>query len=497
MLWRRFGLVGGLCLLLLWPLAAAAQVEPPATPTPQPTTAAAEPPPPAPTAEPSREPRAPLTHTISEGETLVYLAELYGTTVEAIQLANSISDPALIFAGQEITIPGEAGAEVPTVYSVQLGDTLPGIAARFSTTVEAVAATADLVNGDSLYVGQRLPLISRSGSPNPLTISGRPHVVRSGETILSVAAIYQISPAALMSLNNLTYPARLYPGQRLRLPAEEPFQYLPDEWVRVNLRPEAIGQGDTAVLTVAHLDSGRPLGELIPPEGNPIPLRFSPTAGGGFIALVGFDAFAPPGRYTLQLSGEGAARPWPAFAQDFIVRATDFGLQAITIDDSQAALLDPTLRAAEDAFLDGIFTASGPDPLWDGPFQQPVTNAIVTAGYGAARSYNGGPVTVFHTGIDFAGQVGTPILSPANGVVVYTGTLELRGSTVIIDHGLGVMTAYYHLSRIDVQEGDRVAAGQPVAAGGNTGLSTGPHLHWDLRVWGAAVRPEPWLTRTP
>jgi murein DD-endopeptidase MepM/ murein hydrolase activator NlpD len=65
--------------------------------------------------------------------------------------------------------------------------------------------------------------------------------------------------------------------------------------------------------------------------------------------------------------------------------------------------------------------------------------------------------------------------------------LELRGRTVIIDHGLGVMTGYYHLADLFVDVGENVAAGQPVGLGGSTGLSTGPHLHWDLRIMGVPV----------
>jgi murein DD-endopeptidase MepM/ murein hydrolase activator NlpD len=125
-------------------------------------------------------------------------------------------------------------------------------------------------------------------------------------------------------------------------------------------------------------------------------------------------------------------------------------------------------------------------------FQAPVTTTIVTAGYGGARSYNGGPYEIFHTGVDFAGTTGTPILAPAAGAVVFSDTLQLRGLTLIIDHGLGVFSSYNHLSSIQVNVGDRVEPGQPVALGGSTGLSTGPHLHWELRVMDVPVNGMQW-----
>ena len=78
--------------------------------------------------------------------------------------------------------------------------------------------------------------------------------------------------------------------------------------------------------------------------------------------------------------------------------------------------------------------------------------------------------------------------------MVFSGPLELRGNTVILDHGLGVMTAYFHLSEILVGEGDAVTTGQPLGLGGSTGLSNGPHLHWDVRVNGVAVDGMQWTT---
>jgi murein DD-endopeptidase MepM/ murein hydrolase activator NlpD len=140
-----------------------------------------------------------------------------------------------------------------------------------------------------------------------------------------------------------------------------------------------------------------------------------------------------------------------------------------------------------------VYEQVGETRMWDGPFQQPISNTVITAGYGDARSYNEGPITIFHTGVDYSGPVGTPIRAPAPGAVVFSNTLQLFGNTLIIDHGLGVMTGYYHLSRIFVPVGETVAAGQIVAEGGSTGLSSGPHLHWDLRVNNVPVDGLQWI----
>lgn len=102
--------------------------------------------------------------------------------------------------------------------------------------------------------------------------------------------------------------------------------------------------------------------------------------------------------------------------------------------------------------------------------------AVITARHGETRSYNGGPVYVYHSGVDFAGTIGTPILAPANGTVVFNDLLELRGNTVILDHGQGIFSAYYHLSQTFVAVGDPVTAGQTIASGGSTGLSAGSQV---------------------
>ena len=97
-----------------------------------------------------------------------------------------------------------------------------------------------------------------------------------------------------------------------------------------------------------------------------------------------------------------------------------------------------------------------------------------------------------HSGTDFAADAGTPVIAAAAGRVAYVGLLTTRGNSVIIDHGVGVFTAYHHLSRIDVGVGEYVSQGEQVGLVGMTGLATGPHLHWELVVGGINVDPVSW-----
>lgn len=100
---------------------------------------------------------------------------------------------------------------------------------------------------------------------------------------------------------------------------------------------------------------------------------------------------------------------------------------------------------------------------------------------------------MMHTGIDIAAPIGTPVISVAAGQVLYAGWMRGYGQTVIIDHGGDLLTIYGHLSRMDVSEGQAVAAGQIIGGVGSTGISTGSHLHFEVRINGAARNPRAYL----
>ena len=125
--------------------------------------------------------------------------------------------------------------------------------------------------------------------------------------------------------------------------------------------------------------------------------------------------------------------------------------------------------------------------LWRGPFVRPRPTRI-TSSYGTAREFNG-QVTSRHLGTDFAGKVGAPVRAAGRAVVAMVADFYLAGHAVYLDHGAGLLTGYFHLSRVDVAAGDTVAAGQRIGAVGRSGRVTGPHLHWIARYGGITVDP--------
>lgn len=127
---------------------------------------------------------------------------------------------------------------------------------------------------------------------------------------------------------------------------------------------------------------------------------------------------------------------------------------------------------------------------WLQQFRWPTTGRISTL-FGSQRIYQNGEAGSYHSGIDIARATGTPVYAPADGVVVLAADhpFTLEGNLLMVDHGMGLSSAFLHLSRIDVRVGDHIRQGQMLGAVGMTGRATGPHLHWSLRWRDARLDP--------
>ena len=141
--------------------------------------------------------------------------------------------------------------------------------------------------------------------------------------------------------------------------------------------------------------------------------------------------------------------------------------------------------AQENAILAVIKTFAG--ALWTKKFIYPVTNPIVTDVYGFSRT--SGAAAITHKGADFKGVTGTKIMSINRGIVRVAKTFQVYGKTVVVDHGFGVMSFYLHLSKINVNAGELVQAGQVIGLAGATGFTTGPHLHFSVRINNVSIDP--------
>jgi murein DD-endopeptidase MepM/ murein hydrolase activator NlpD len=252
--------------------------------------------------------------------------------------------------------------------------------------------------------------------------------------------------------------------------------------VVVDSLPAPFTQGTVRWLVLRTADSvtgGEAAGE---------PLRFERGASGEYRGIVGVPLDAGDSlRLSLFLSREDRVDTVHAA---LAVTGGNYPRETIRV---APAFAKPNAAAAariqrENARSRQVSLASRSRPrLWNGPFQIPRT-ARMTSAFGAARVYNG-EVKSRHTGTDFAGAVGAPVSAAGRGVVALVADFYLAGRAVYIDHGAGLVTAYFHLSRTDVAEGDTVTGGQSIGAVGRSGRVTGPHLHWVARYGRISVDP--------
>lgn len=152
------------------------------------------------------------------------------------------------------------------------------------------------------------------------------------------------------------------------------------------------------------------------------------------------------------------------------------------------------MRARDDAAILELGQTSASEPLWRGDFLR-LPNSAPRAGFADARTYRYKGETVdnqTHLGVDLASLQAAPVPAANAGVVVRTGFNGIYGENIMIDHGLGLMTIYSHLSQIDVEPGATVARGQIIGRTGATGLAGGDHLHYGVYVSGVAVNPIEW-----
>jgi murein DD-endopeptidase MepM/ murein hydrolase activator NlpD len=237
------------------------------------------------------------------------------------------------------------------------------------------------------------------------------------------------------------------------------------------------------------LESDVPLASVVlSGEGERVALE-SDGSGRLFRGLVGVDFAAKTGTERFEAEARdfcGASHEAPL---ELRVRAGGFPSQRLTVEPKYVEPPESEKeRIASDHEKVEKAWASGEDGRrWRGAFVLPVPGTNPGA-FGARRVLNG-ETKSRHGGVDMAAAEGTPVLAAAPARVALAEELYFSGGTVILDHGAGLFTTYFHLSRIDVHVGDVVAAKQPIAAVGATGRATGPHLHWGARLNGQRVNP--------
>ena len=256
--------------------------------------------------------------------------------------------------------------------------------------------------------------------------------------------------------------------------------------LRIESFPKVARQGDVCLVRTSGQASLRSVhGEF---QGERFPISFNNETG-TYEGLIGIDMSTSPATYEIKVIATDADNRVYSSALSLRVEKVEFGTQALSLPPDMVDLDAKTLERVnqEARKLQALFQISRDERLWEGVFIRPVKGEIST-GFGLNRIINGQQRSQ-HTGVDLRAEKGTPVLACNHGVVVLVDELFFTGKSVLLDHGGGLYSMYFHLSEALVKEGNLVRTGAILGRVGSTGRSTGPHLHWGIRLNGARVDP--------
>lgn len=341
---------------------------------------------------------------------------------------------------------GAAGA---ASYTVKAGDTLYSVARSNGTTV-AELTRLNRLGSTALEVGQVLTLPGSSSGSAP-------------------AAPAPASPPLVPATTGASLP-----GVAVRAP----FSLRMGDGFTLRLSGMRAGQASVRFPSEVGEDVRRPA-EVLKPIG----------AAGEFLV---------PGRVVL---GKTTPVVYEVSVGGDLVRGQipvlglDQPIQHLNLPVSVTNKLQDPARAAEEAAVEKAYARRTPQ-VWSRPFAPALASARGTSsGFGQPRTYLAGGPVAYHYGTDYPAPTGTPVLAVNDGTVVIAGKYPVRGNLVVIDHGAGVVSMYFHQSRLLVKVGQKVVRGQKLGEVGTTGLSAGPHLHLEVRVRGEATNPAGWMNR--
>jgi murein DD-endopeptidase MepM/ murein hydrolase activator NlpD len=256
--------------------------------------------------------------------------------------------------------------------------------------------------------------------------------------------------------------------------------------------------GDVHAGKPLHAKQGEVLYLTLHVEGEPTSVQgrfrdrlvpfFRTGRAGEFGALVGIDMADAPDTANLK-----AEITYPDGVRKRVyrvsVQAEKFRVQSMTLPKDQ---VDPDEAALKRIELEkekvkAVLAGFTPERLWGAGFLVPVEGTI-TGAFGSKRILNGQPRNQ-HNGEDIAADLGTPVKATNDGVVRMVDEHFFSGKGVILDHGLGLFTMYFHLDTTAVKEGERVKRGDVIGTVGQSGRATGPHLHWGVWLNGSRVNP--------
>jgi murein DD-endopeptidase MepM/ murein hydrolase activator NlpD len=268
-------------------------------------------------------------------------------------------------------------------------------------------------------------------------------------------------------------------------------------------KPQAQATGPVIRLVYRALQPGEPIVVFLETDGTAksasvtfldrtVDLRPTPGSRSVF-AFLGIDLQAKPGSHTMTIKVRKAGGTIETIRKELLVSEKEFPFTKLQLKREYvtppASALERIKREAElIALATSIVT---PEWLGDGPFVLP-HDAPSWSNFGQRR-LNNDVLESVHAGLDIRAPSGERIRAANAGMVLLASDLYLGGKTVIVDHGLGVFSSYGHMSKLLVKRGEAVKKGAAIGLCGTTGRSTGPHLHWSVKILDARIDPEAML----
>lgn len=429
-------------------------------------------------------------YVVQPGDTLFQISARFNVSVQDLIAANQIADPNILTPGTQLKIPGLDGVSgILQTENIQLGQNLTSLSRFYQVPVDLLVRLNRLTSPAEVYTGASL-IIPQAERP-ALAPAAR---LESGMSVLEYAALQGGNPWEVAAVNRIDTPTQIIPGEALYhlAPDGQPLagSSLEPLVTTLELAPLPLVQGSTAVVRLSGIEPLEINGQLNGKE-----LHFFSEGGNRYVAIQGIHAMAEPGLAEFNLVVKAADGDSLSYQQMLLLQDGYYARdEPLTVDP---ATLDKAITAPEDDLVRNITQPASPQKLWAGLFRIPVDEPwCIKSWYGNRRSYNESGYTYFHTGLDYG--VCAPslnIYAPAAGVVVYTGSLTVRGNSTIIDHGWGIYSGLWHQAEILVQVGQKIQAGDLIGQIGGTGRATGPHLHWEVWAGGVQVNPQEWLDR--
>jgi murein DD-endopeptidase MepM/ murein hydrolase activator NlpD len=442
-------------------------------------------------------------YIVQSGDTLGQIAVLFNVTPTELVQLNGINDPNNIYPGLTLKIPGYPGIHgVLKPIVMGLGESWQNVLVKYQADKNSLIQINNLINISLLNAGKNLivPVSTDFKEYEPKAM------IDDDSSILEKAVILNSTPESLLIQNRKSSDLFFFTRDLVfdNNSDQETINPFSDSIVSLDINPLPLIQGDTIVV---HVKTKQPM--TLEGQLNGHKLNFYSSDNIDYYALQGINAMADVGLTDFSISGSQDSKQVFSFQQNVMLNSGNFATDPnLTVDPS---MIDPAVTEPELQKVEAITAPFSPIKYWEGTFIGPDSDyqqgmdtpyvRDITSPFGNRRTYNNDPTVTFHTGVDFGGGINLPIVAPAAGKVVFAGPLDVRGNATFIDHGLGVYSAYFHQSEIDVKVGDMVQKGQKIGVVGNTGrvdradeyVGAGAHLHWEIWVNGIQVNPLDWL----